>query len=74
MLNLAVLLASGLEAGEIIGIILLCVLLLFLLFAPIFICSSLAVKRGKSGCLWAFLGFMFGWIGVLIVACLKKEE
>ena len=74
MLNLAMMLASGLNAGAIIGVVLLCALLLFLWIGPIFICSNLAANRGKSGCLWAFLGLMFGWIAVLIIACMKKED
>ena len=41
---------------------------------PLFICSSLAGRRGKSRGLWAFLSLIFGWLAVLFIAVASPEN
>jgi hypothetical protein len=38
-----------------------------------FACTAIASAKGQSGCLWFFLGFVFGPLAVLIAACLPKS-
>ena len=42
--------------------------------APAIAASILAVNRDRSGGLWFLLGFVFSWLGVLIVACLSEPR
>jgi len=39
--------------------------------AAIVVCRLIAIKKGRSVGGWATLGFFFGWIAVIILACLK---
>ena len=41
---------------------------------PLFICASLAGKKGKSKGLWVLLGIVFGWIAVLVLAVSASEN
>ena len=38
------------------------------------ISGVIAAGKNRSGGLWAVLGFVFGWLAVLIIACLPKER
>jgi len=54
------------------GIILLITLVWSLI--PILICSALAGRKGKSRGLWVFLGLIFGWLAVLVIAVSSSEK
>ena len=41
---------------------------------PIIVSTVIAAKKERSEMLWAFLGLLFGWIAVLIVACLSNAH
>ena len=41
---------------------------------PLFICYRLAKRKGKGPGLWLFLGFLFGWIAVLVIAAAASER
>jgi len=41
---------------------------------PLFICSSMASRKGKSKGLWVFLGILFGWLAVLVLAASASEN
>lgn len=41
---------------------------------PLFICYSMARKKGKSRGLWLLLGIVFGWIAVLFIAIASPEK
>lgn len=41
---------------------------------PLFICYSLAGKKGKSRGLWVVLGLIFGWLAVLFIAISSSEK
>lgn len=41
---------------------------------PLFICYSMAGRKGKSRGLWVFLGLIFGWIAVLFLAIAAPEK
>jgi hypothetical protein len=55
---------------------LLTILLIALVWSlvPLFICSSLAGRKGKSRGLWVFLGLIFGWLAVLVIAVSSSEK
>jgi hypothetical protein len=40
------------------------------------ICAAIANSKGRSGVGWFFIGFFFGLIGIIVIACLSnlKEE
>jgi len=46
---------------------------LVLMLIPAGMAAALAVEKDRSGGLWFFLGLLFSWITVLVVACLPKE-
>jgi len=50
------------------------VLLLGWVVPPLFICYSMASKKGKSKGLWLLLAVIFGWIAVLILAIAAPEK
>ena len=37
-------------------------------------CALIAHRKGRSTALWAVLGFFFGPIALLIIACLPNES
>ena len=41
---------------------------------PLMICSSMAGKKGKSKGLWIFMGILFGWLAVLVLAASASER
>lgn len=41
---------------------------------PLMICSSMAGKKGKSKGLWVFMGILFGWLAVLVLAASASER
>lgn len=41
---------------------------------PLFICSSMASRKGKSRGLWILLGLIFGWLAVLVLAVSGSEK
>ena len=41
---------------------------------PIIISAIIASYKERSELLWAFLGLIFGWIAVLIIACLSISK
>ena len=41
---------------------------------PIIISAIIASCKERSELLWAFLGLIFGWIAVLIIACLSISK
>lgn len=40
------------------------------------VCAAVASSKGRSAVVWFLLGFLFGWIALIIIACLSnvKEE
>ncbi len=56
------------------GALLIGVVILLVGFLPLILCPMMASKRGRSGCAWFIVGLLLGWIGVLIIACMRKEE
>ena len=38
------------------------------------ICGGIAAEKGRSGLAWAFIGFFFTWVGVLVIAVLGDEN
>lgn len=50
------------------------VFLLILGFLPAVVAAVLATNRQRSGGLWFFLGFLFSWLAVLVVACLSSQS
>jgi hypothetical protein len=55
---------------------LLTILLIALVWSlvPLFICASLAGRKGKSRGLWVLLGIVFGWLAVLVIAVSSSEK
>jgi len=47
---------------------------LFWSLIPLFICASIAGKKGKSKGLWVLLGIIFGWLAVLGLAISASEK
>ena len=43
-------------------------------FIPLFICSGMAGRKGKSKGLWVFLAILFGWLAVLVLAASASEK
>jgi hypothetical protein len=41
---------------------------------PLFICVSLAGRKGKGRGLWGFLSLVFGWLAVLVLAVASPEK
>ncbi len=41
---------------------------------PVYICSRMALQKGKSTGLWVFLAFLFGWLSVLVLAGSASER
>ena len=52
-----------------------CFVLIFTLkMIPVVISTIIATRKDRSEMAWAFLGLFFGWIAVLIVACLSSSS
>lgn len=58
------------------ALVLLVIFLIALLWSliPIFICYSMAGRKGKSRGLWVVLSLFFGWIAVLFLAIASPEN
>jgi hypothetical protein len=54
------------------GILIVAILIWSIL--PLFICYSLAGRKGKSRALWLLLGIIFGWVAVLFIAIAAPEK
>ena len=46
------------------------ILLILLIIPPPIIACSIAIRKGRSRFSWVMLGLLFGWIAVVIVACI----
>ena len=60
--------------GAYLSLIVLLVALALWAIPPLFICYRIATRKGKSPGLWLFLGFLFGWIAVLVIAAAASER
>ena len=60
--------------GAYLSLIVLLVALALWAIPPLFICYRIATRKGKSPGLWLFLGFLFGWIAVLVIAAAASEQ
>ena len=49
------------------------ILMLGWCLVPVFVCHSMARRKGRDPALWAVLGFFCGWIGVAILAISGPE-
>ena len=63
--------SDGLIAG---GLMLYLIIIVVWSLIPLFICASMAGKKGKSKGLWVLLGIIFGWLAVLGLAVSASEK
>lgn len=65
---------GGMSSSAVASVAIIAAVLLVWSIIPLFICASMAGRKGKSKGLWVFLAILFGWIAVLVLAAAASEK